>query len=272
MTSHHIAPSDGDPQQRRRRGGVGAWIKKYLKSDRVRDRLCRLAARYITLVFATGRWEVIGRQHPDAFWDAGKPIILAFWHGRLLMMPKAWPVSQPIHMLISQHRDGQLIARTVGHFGIQTAAGSSTRGGSGALRVMLKALRNGENVGITPDGPRGPRQRATDGVIHIARMSGAPVIPLAYAARRRRLLHTWDRFMVPLPFSGGVFVWGEPLTVPRDADAAVIEHLRAELEARMNALTAEADRRVGRPITEPEPPPDAGSADSPARQEAAAPC
>ncbi|EKV32499.1 hypothetical protein C882_2578 [Caenispirillum salinarum AK4] len=227
-------------------------MKRISKNERVRGLLCWLAAQYIRLVHRTGRWEVVGQAIPDAIWNDGRPFILSFWHGRLLMMPRAWPESQPIHMLISQHRDGLLIARTVGHFGIRTAAGSSTRGGSGALRIMLKALKNGENVGITPDGPRGPRQRATDGVIHIARMSGAPVVPLAYAARSRRLLGTWDRFMVPLPFSSGVFVWGQPMTVPREAGEAEIEEFRTALEERMNTLTAEADRLVGRTTTEPE--------------------
>lgn len=229
--------------------------KRLLKNDRVRSALCWVVALYIRLVHRTGRWTVVGRAIPEAVWNDGRPFILSFWHGRLLMMPRAWPEEHPIHMLISQHRDGQLIARTVGHFGIRTAAGSSSRGGSGALRTMLKALKSGENVGITPDGPRGPRQRASDGVIHIARMSGAPVIPLAYAARRRRLLGSWDRFMVPLPFTRGVFVWGEPLTVPRDAGEADIARLRGELEERMNALTAEADRLVGQPTTTPEPVP-----------------
>lgn len=247
---HTVLPDEQKPS--RRGGGVRGLIKRISKSERVRGLLCWLVAQYIRLVHRTARWQVVGQAIPEAIWAENKPFILSFWHGRLLMMPRAWPRSQPIHMLISQHRDGQLIARTVGHFGIKTAAGSSTRGGSGALRTMLKALKAGENVGITPDGPRGPRQRATDGVIHIARMSGVPVVPLAYAARRRKLLGTWDRFMVPLPFSGGVFIWGQPLEVPRTAGDAEIEQLRVTLEDRMNTLTAEADRLAGHPTTEPE--------------------
>ncbi|WP_245913346.1 lysophospholipid acyltransferase family protein [Caenispirillum bisanense] len=220
----------------------------------MRNAMCWLAARYIAFVYATSRWTEVGREHPEAIWSAGKPFILSFWHGRLLMMSQAWPRPKPIHMLISQHRDGQLIARTVAHFGIKSAAGSSSRGGAGGLRIMLKALKDGECVGITPDGPRGPRQRAADGVIHIARMSGVPVVPLAYATRSRRLLDSWDRFLVPRPFTRGAFVWGEPLVVPRDADPAEIERLRALLEDRMNAITAQADGLVGRPTTEPAAP------------------
>lgn len=259
MTSHRTPVPNEESQQRRRRGGIGAKIKKYLKSDRARDAMCWLTARYISLCRATVRWQVIGREHPESIWTQGKPFILSFWHGRLLMMPHAWPRSQPITMLVSAHRDGQLIAKTVVPFGIKSATGSSSRGGAAALRVMLKALKAGENVGITPDGPRGPRQRASDGVIHIARMSGSPIVPLAYAVRNRMLLDTWDRFMVARPFSRGVFVWGEPIHVPRDTDEAGIERLRQHLEDRMNALTAEADRLVGRKTTEPDPQPAAAA-------------
>ena len=85
-------------------------------------------------------------------------------------------------------------------------------------------------------------------------MTGVPVVPLAYATRRRTLLNSWDRFLVPGLFTRGAYVWGEPVAVPRDADAAEIERLRILLEDRMNAITAEADRLVGRPTTEPAAP------------------
>ncbi len=113
------------------------------------------------------------------------------------------------------------------------------------MRRMLKYIRANEYVAITPDGPRGPAMRASTGIISTARLSGAPIVPITYATRRRRLMQTWDRFHLPLPFSEGIFIWGEPLTVPTDADEAALEAARALLEARLNALTAEADRRMG---------------------------
>ena len=106
------------------------------------------------------------------------------------MMPYCWNPQKTIYMLISQHRDGQLIARTVGHFGIKTAAGSSSRGGARALRTMVKALSKGEYVGITPDGPRGPRRRARDGIVRVARLFGVPVIPAPVVATRGPLRYT----------------------------------------------------------------------------------
>lgn len=216
--------------------------KRIGKSERIRGVLCWLAAQYIRLVWATSRWRVDGAHIPAALWDQGKPFILAFWHGRLLMMPQSWRRSVPIHMLISGHRDGQLIARTVGHFGIRTVEGSTTRGGAGALRAMMKALKAGECVGITPDGPKGPRMRASDGIVAVARLSGCPVVPATYATAGARRLGSWDRFLVPLPFSRGVILWGEPILVGRDADEA---EARQRIEDAMNAQAAEADRLMG---------------------------
>ena len=115
--------------------------------------------------------------------------------------------------------------------------------------AMLKALKNGECIGITPDGPKGPRMRvASDGIVAVARMSGCPVIPAVYAAASHKRLGSWDRFLVPLPFSKGLILWGEPIEVPREGDEAEI---RRAIESAMNAQAAEADRLMGTPPVEP---------------------
>lgn len=226
--------------------------KRIGKSEGLRGLLCWLGSLYIRLVYATGRWSVVNGGHAEALWNAGQPFILAFWHGRILMMPKSWRASVPIHMLISQHRDGQLIARTVAHFGIDTVAGSTTRGGSAALRAMLKFLKAGECVGITPDGPKGPRMRASDGIVAVAKLAGVPILPATFATDRRRLLRSWDRFAVARPFARGVFVWGDPITIPKDADAAAMEAARLTVEDSLNAITRDADARVGQTTPEPD--------------------
>jgi hypothetical protein len=223
-------------------------LKDLTKQDGFRRGLCWIGAQYIRLLHLTGRWETLGAEAPQALWDQGKPFILAFWHGRILMMPYCWRRGVPIHMLISHHRDGLLIARTVSHFGIDTVAGSSSKGGSAALRSMLKALKAGESVGITPDGPRGPRMRGSAGIVQVARMAGVPVIPCAFSAKRRKVLGSWDRFILAWPFSGGVFVWGRPLEVPNDADPAAWQQ---RIEDELNRITAEADRLMGHPPVTP---------------------
>src|SRR5690606_21668476 len=131
----------------------------------------------------------------ERFCREGKPFIIAFWHGRLLILPAMWPTTAKLSILISMHRDGELIARSIGHFGHGTVRGSAAkpgsskdRGGAAALRGMLKALKAGEYVGITPDGPRGPRMRATEGIVTVARVAGVPIIPCSYSARTRRVL------------------------------------------------------------------------------------
>lgn len=229
-------------------------IKRLLKSDGVRAFACWLGAQYVRLVWYTGRWTVENDTLPRRMWAEGKPFILSFWHGNLLMMPYCWDRSKKMHMLISQHRDGQIIARLIGHFGLRAAAGSSSKGGAGALRQMLKALKAGEYVGITPDGPRGPRMRASDGIVSMARLAGVPILPCAYSSRGRRQLRSWDRFQVALPFSSGVILWGEPIMVDPGLDAAGIEAKRLEIETAMTALAHQAEARMGHSPTEPEPP------------------
>lgn len=227
------------------------WAKRLGASPRLRAFLCWAGANYIRLVHASGAWQSVGAETPERFWREGRSFILAFWHGRLLMMPYCWKKGAPMHMLISRHRDGEIIAETIRHFGLGTVRGSSRRGGGAALRAMLKALKSGAHVGITPDGPRGPRMRAGLGAVSLARLSGAPILPATYAASRRSVLSSWDRFILAKPFSRGVVVWGEPIHVSRDADEAEQERARQTLEERLNAITEQADRMVG---AEPVPP------------------
>ena len=150
-----------------------------------------------------------------------------------------------MHMLISAHRDGRIIADAVTYFGVQSIPGSTRRGGSAALRRMLKQLEAGECVGITPDGPRGPATVASVGIVNLARLAGAPIVPVVFATSRRKILNSWDRFNLALPFGRGVFVWGEPIEIASDLDAAGLEEARLLVETRMNEMAREADRRVG---------------------------
>lgn len=234
------------------------FSRRLLRSDFVLNLGASLIAAYIRLVQASLRWQIVGAANRDRLFANKTAFIFAFWHGRLLMMPPAWPKGQPFRMLISRHRDGEIIARTVGHFGISTVRGSTSRegrsdkGGASALRELVRAVRQGESIGVTPDGPRGPRMRVSDGLVAIARATGVPLVPVTYAASGASTLGSWDRFQLPRPFGRGVFIWGEPFNIPRDAEAEEIERLRAEFERIMIAQSKEADKLMGRAPIEPD--------------------
>lgn len=226
-------------------------LKRWLRSDAVTRALCRLIPLYVRLVHATSRWTTSGGETPDALVAARRPFIVAFWHGRMLMLPMMWARRAPLHMLMSGHRDGRIIAGAVAVFGIGSIEGSTSSGGSAALRTMLRHIRAGACVGITPDGPNGPAMRASPGIVTAARLARAPIVPMTYATSRRRIIASWDRFHLALPLSRGVFCWGEAIEVPATLDEAGVEHWRRTVEERMNALTAEADRQVGRDAVSP---------------------
>ncbi len=226
-------------------------VKRLLRSEPVQSALAVAAATYIRLVHMTTQWTVVRPPATERILSSGRPFIACFWHGRMLLMRAALAPESAIHILISEHRDGVLIARALAALGIRTVAGSSKRGGVAALRSMQRLLAEGKNVAITPDGPRGPRMRAKMGAIKAAQLAGVPLLPISGAAKRRRVLASWDRFCLAFPFGRGVIVWGEPIEVPRAAGGADMERLRLMLEDRLNEMTAEADRRFGQRAIEP---------------------
>jgi len=192
------------------------------------------------------RWQRQGDAETLALLDAGKPIILCLWHGRMFFLSGVW--SKPprrLGVLASAHRDGQLIGRGAKAYGYETVLGSSRRGGTTALLGMSRLLRQGVPLVITPDGPKGPRMRLKAGAVKAAQMTGAPLVACSGSSRPRKLFDTWDRFCLPLPFARGILRFGPPVYVPRDADAATLESCRQVVEDSLNALTNEAERTLG---------------------------
>tara|TARA_R110000787_G_scaffold203620_1_gene314070 strand:+ start:352 stop:1068 length:717 start_codon:yes stop_codon:yes gene_type:complete len=212
-----------------------------------------LAARYIRLVWATGRWRIDdGHRMGDLV--AGKtPAIACFWHGRMLMMPNAWRYDAPISILISQHRDGRLISNALAFLDIGTIAGSTSRGGGSALIGIVRTLKRGGYIGITPDGPRGPRMRVARGAAMAARLTGAPLVPVTFAAKWRIVASSWDRMVIPLPFTRGIVRMGEPIAVPPDTDKAGLDLASRRLEEVLIRMTNEIDAELGVETVHPAP-------------------
>lgn len=200
------------------------------------------AATFIRALRATLRLHHYGDAWIRQRERAGERFILAFWHRHLLLMPFSYR-GEKISVLVSQSRDGELIARTVAHFGIDASRGSSSRGGAAGLRSLLRKGAAGYDLAFTPDGPRGPVHEVQPGVILAAAATGFPIQPVALAATREKLLSSWDRFVVPLPFSSVHFVYGQPVEVGRREDP---EAAAARLKEALLGAEAEAERRAGR--------------------------
>tara|TARA_R110002050_G_scaffold31905_1_gene81569 strand:- start:28034 stop:28717 length:684 start_codon:yes stop_codon:yes gene_type:complete len=219
-------------------------IKKILKSSLGIAIIAFIASSYIRFVWLTSRWKYINYAAPESLVKEGKPFIVAFFHGRLLMLPFCWRLVQkkhkkPFYMLISAHKDGRLISRTVGFLGIKNIAGSTNKGGKEALVKIIKFIKKGEVIGFTPDGPRGPGESISDGTIRTAQMAGVPILPVTYSTSRHKLLKTWDKFFIALPFSKGVFSWGDPVDVS-DRNIPLEQH-KTNLQTAMLDLKKKAD-------------------------------
>ncbi|WP_282607523.1 lysophospholipid acyltransferase family protein [Pelagibius sp. Alg239-R121] len=225
--------------------------KRFFKSSTVQALIAALAAGYVTLVTRTVRWTVQESEVSKALRLGNQPFIACFWHGRMLYLRRAWNRERPCHVLISAHSDGVLISRAIARLGVSTIKGSSKKGGMSALRAMQRILEQGDIVGITPDGPRGPRMRAKSGSIKLAQLSGMPILPITGNTSRRRIFKSWDRFCLPLPFARGVIMVGDPITLTSNADDTELESCRQNLEESLNRLTAEADRHFGQITIEP---------------------
>lgn len=191
-----------------------------------RKALLWLGPPILRLLARTWRITRIGAENLESSEGEGK--IIALWHGRILV-PLAHHARRGWSVLISRSGDGDITSLVVERFGYRTIRGSSSRGGAHALRGMLKALRTGSVLVITPDGPRGPRHSVDPGLVWIARASGFAVLPCGAVCDRAWRMKSWDRFTIPKPWARVVFVYGSPIFIDRSADGAVMDAASAKL-------------------------------------------
>lgn len=205
-------------------GLVGSWLLRLLAA---------------TLRFRTENLDAI---HQRA---AGESFIFVFWHNRLLLIPVAWerflqpPGDLGGRALTSTSRDGELIAQFLVRFGVSPVRGSATRRGSTALRELVRWLRKGHDVGLTPDGSRGPMYEIKPGLVLLAQLSGRRILPISFEYANAWRTKSWDRFFIPKPFSRVTFVVGEPFTVQRTGTPEEFEAERLRCEQAIMAQTRE---------------------------------
>ena len=163
-------------------------------------KFCFIGYLYILFVCYTSKIQIINSELPEKLWRENKPFILAFWHGQLMMIGHVWKSKAVLNMLASSHSDGRFGAYIAGHFNLKNVSIVS-KNKSPSLRKVFKILDTGNYVGITPDGPRGPNRKVSEGIIKIAIHSQVPIIPLGFASDKNFKLKSWDSFLITYPFS-----------------------------------------------------------------------
>lgn len=206
-----------------------------------------LGAVFLYLLGFSLRWNKAALAEAKRLLDDEKQFILAFWHGRQLTLPYLYKglLSKPrriLHILISLHSDGRLIARIVKLFDIHSVNGSSTRGGRAAFNNLLKVLRENGNVGMAPDGPRGPIHVCKFGVVALAQQSGVKIVPIAFSSKSKWRVNSWDRMFVPVPFSKATLLIGEKISVLPGED---LDTAKKKVEDALNELCSKADNTWG---------------------------
>ena len=207
-----------------------AALSRYRFKERVLIRAADLVFYLlIRLVGRTIRFRVEGWENWEAASSGGQLPIYTAWHDQVFLSTYFWR-GRRIVVMTSQSFDGEYIARFIQRFGYGAARGSSTRGGVGALVEMMRLVRAGSPAGFTIDGPRGPRHVAKMGALLLAKKTGQPVLPFAVNAERFLTVSSWDRFQIPLPFTRAHVRIAPPIWVPADADEALLEEKRRELQ------------------------------------------
>ena len=196
----------------------------------------------VTAIGASLRWRI---EDPSGLLSRtpAEPVIFAFWHNRILMLPflfkQHWSKRKrdKVAVLVSASKDGAKLSAVLERFDLICVRGSSSRRGRQALVELTKLVKDGYDIGITPDGPRGPKYHVQDGAVALAQVTGAVLMPVSWSVERKFVFRkAWDNFQVPVPFTRAVLRLGEPITVPRETDEAGRENKRLELERVLQTL------------------------------------
>ena len=207
--------------------------------SRITPAVLGVSGRYaLEALFGTLRLETTGPRHVMRPKGERSPVIFVFWHGRLLPLIHVHR-HDDIVVLVSEHRDGDHLTRLLHHFGFGTVRGSSTRGGVRGLKGLIRSARRGQDLAITPDGPRGPNRELKLGALTAARMTGLPLVPVGVGVTSAWRVQSWDGFLVPKPFSTVRVAYGRPQFVARRANEAEIDEASRALQRELDDLCAQ---------------------------------
>ena len=213
--------------------------KKLLKNFFVQNILGFFTFLYIRAVNFTSSIQFENESIPKQFWNNDKPFILAFWHSQLMMIGFSWKKNKNVSILASSHSDGRFGAIVGKYFNLNNIQ-TSEKNKSISLRFIFKLLNDNNYIGITPDGPRGPKEIVSEGIIKIAKSSKVPIIPIGFWSSKNFKLKSWDSFLITLPFSKCSFVWNKPLEIPYNIQENQIQHYQKLLQEKINQSVKKA--------------------------------
>ena len=213
--------------------------KKLLKNFFVQNILGFFTFLYIRAVNLTSSIQFENESIPKQFWSNDRPFILAFWHSQLMMIGFSWKKNKNVNILASSHSDGRFGAIVGKYFNLNNIQ-TSEKNKSVSLRIIFKLLNDNNYIGITPDGPRGPKEIVSEGIIKIAKTSKVPIIPIGFWSSKNFKLKSWDSFLITLPFSKCSFVWNKPLEIPYDIQENQIQHYQKLLQEKINQSVKKA--------------------------------
>ena len=213
--------------------------KKIVKNFFTQQLLALVSAIYIKLVALTSSIIIKNIESPKFYWRNNKPFILAFWHSQLMMISYCWKSKNKINILASGHSDGRFGAIVGKYFKLNNIPTSSNEK-SMSLKPIFTLLKSSQYIGITPDGPRGPNQKVSDGIIKISKATQVPIIPVGFASSKYKTLKSWDSFLITKPFSKSAFVWGKAIAIPKNCTNNEIEEYKNKLEKELNICVEKA--------------------------------
>ncbi len=203
---------------------------------------------YLMLLGYTSRVKVVNKEYVLPFWNNGQNVIYALWHSRVLLLIAHGRYGfkrTNFSMIVSRSRDGEYIAKVIESIGLLPVRGSSSGGGFKAFSKLLTLGKNGKyDLAVTPDGPRGPREVVKPGIIELAQKLGLSIVPVSCSSRWRKIFSSWDRFLLPFPFSRSVLIFGKPFKVKPDAGDSEKKDLGGFLADRLKDITRQADEMV----------------------------
>ena len=212
-------------------------IKRFSKTQ-FGQRFIGFLFYFITsLVCKSIRWKYLVENEKSNILKNDQEYIFCCWHNRLFLGPHLLPRNRIINALQSSHSDGMITSLAFEYLGMKVILGSSKKGGMQAFRNMVKCIQLGESVAITPDGPKGPKETVKEGIIKLAQITQKPIIPLVWSTNKYKAFNSWDNFILPFPFSKGVYSFGNPMYVKKKINDEEIEKARKNLENEIKRLT-----------------------------------